>query len=75
MSGGLLYPCFSDFFSNLFFAGRKSDDVDISDILLWALFANRRELAEICWLKGSDHLSKYANRQYHIISTYKTFYK
>nr|XP_034320574.1 transient receptor potential cation channel subfamily M member 2-like isoform X2 [Crassostrea gigas] len=28
----------------------------ISDILLWAIFANRRELAEICWLKGTDQL-------------------
>lgn len=36
--------------------GIKSNNVNISDILLWALFANRRELAEICWLKGSDHL-------------------
>lgn len=30
----------------------------ISDLLLWAIFANRKELAEICWLRGTDHLSK-----------------
>ncbi|XP_056021813.1 uncharacterized protein LOC125651630 [Ostrea edulis] len=31
-------------------------DKDISDILLWAIFANRKELAEICWLRTDDHL-------------------
>lgn len=31
-------------------------DVYISDLLLWAIFANRRELAEICWLRSEDHL-------------------
>lgn len=31
----------------------------ISDLLLWAIFANRKELAEICWLRGSDHLCKF----------------
>ncbi|XP_056003652.1 transient receptor potential cation channel subfamily M member 2-like [Ostrea edulis] len=38
--------------------GKKEDvkDTDISDILLWALFANRRDLAEICWLRSEDHL-------------------
>lgn len=35
---------------------------DISDILLWALFANRKELAEIFWIKGEDHLCKFAFR-------------
>lgn len=29
---------------------------DVSDLLLWSVFANRRELAEICWLRGKDHL-------------------
>nr|XP_022311634.1 transient receptor potential cation channel subfamily M member 1-like [Crassostrea virginica] len=29
---------------------------DTSDILLWAIFANRKEIAEICWLRGKDHL-------------------
>lgn len=43
------------------FAGCPTEDVNVSDILLWALFANRKELAEICWLKGHDHLSKYIN--------------
>lgn len=32
--------------------------LDISDILLWSIFANRRELAEICWLRGTDQLRK-----------------
>lgn len=31
----------------------------ISDLLLWAIFANRKELAEICWLRGSDHLREF----------------
>lgn len=31
---------------------------DVSDLLLWSVFANRRELAEICWLRGKDHLCK-----------------
>lgn len=44
-----------------FFAGDPSQNINISDILLWAIFANRKELAEICWLKGRDHLSKYIN--------------
>ncbi|XP_078311840.1 transient receptor potential cation channel subfamily M member 2-like isoform X3 [Crassostrea virginica] len=29
---------------------------DTSDILLWAIFANRKEIAEICWLRGTDHI-------------------
>lgn len=37
----------------------RQEDVSISDILLWAIFANRKELAEICWLRGDDQLSKY----------------
>nr|XP_034320576.1 transient receptor potential cation channel subfamily M member-like 2 isoform X2 [Crassostrea gigas] len=28
----------------------------ISDILLWAIYANRKELAEICWLRCGNHL-------------------
>ncbi|XP_078329891.1 transient receptor potential cation channel subfamily M member 2-like [Crassostrea virginica] len=28
----------------------------ISDILLWAIFANRKELAEICWLRSENQL-------------------
>ncbi|XP_062596064.1 transient receptor potential cation channel subfamily M member 2-like [Saccostrea cucullata] len=37
-------------------AEEKSSYVKISDILLWAIFANRKEIAEICWLRGKDHL-------------------
>lgn len=36
--------------------GCPIENVNVSDILLWALFANRKELAEICWLRGYDHL-------------------
>lgn len=31
-------------------------DENISNILLWTLFANRKELAEIYWLRGKNHL-------------------
>lgn len=37
---------------------KEDNYAKISDILLWAIFANRRDLAEICWLKGKDHLCK-----------------
>ncbi|XP_061190311.1 transient receptor potential cation channel subfamily M member 8-like [Saccostrea echinata] len=30
--------------------------VKSSDILLWAMFANRREIAEMCWLRTENHL-------------------
>lgn len=56
----------------LVFEETDTDDTDdnptnnqyssISDLLLWAIFANRKELAEICWLRGTDHLSKYRVR-------------
>lgn len=36
--------------------GYSLQNINISDILLWSIFANRKELAEICWLKGHDHL-------------------
>lgn len=44
------------------FAGKYDDvedddtDASISDILLWTIFANRKELAEIFWLKSKNHL-------------------
>lgn len=34
----------------------KPEDETISNILLWAIFANRKELAEICWLRVENHL-------------------
>lgn len=36
----------------------EDDNIDesISNILLWAIFANRKELAEIYWLRGKNHL-------------------
>lgn len=36
----------------------EKDESTISDILLWAIFANRKELAEICWLRSENHLCK-----------------
>lgn len=37
----------------------NSGNCDTSDILLWAIFANRKEIAEICWLRGKDPLRKF----------------
>lgn len=37
----------------------ESKDADISDILLWAIFANRKDIAEICWLRGDNHLCNF----------------
>lgn len=31
-------------------------DEGIADLLLWAIFVDRKEMAEICWLRGDDHL-------------------
>lgn len=41
----------------------------IADVLLWAILANRQELAEICWLGGKDYLSKFLllNKIYKLI--------
>lgn len=33
-----------------------AEDDNISLILLWAIFANRKDLAEIYWLRGRNHL-------------------
>ena len=35
------------------------EEEKICDILLWAIFANRKELAEICWLRSKNHLCKF----------------
>ncbi|XP_056001806.1 uncharacterized protein LOC130048779 [Ostrea edulis] len=32
------------------------EHANISDLLLWAIFANRKELAEIYWLQSEDHI-------------------
>ena len=37
---------------------KTSDICEISDILLWALFANRKEIAEICWIRGENNICK-----------------
>lgn len=34
----------------------ENSDFGIGDVLLWAIVFNRRELAEICWQRGKDHL-------------------
>lgn len=30
-----------------------------SQILLWAILANRKEIAEVCWLRGEELLCKF----------------
>lgn len=35
--------------------GKTEDDI-ISDLLLWAILEKRNELAELFWLRGTDHL-------------------
>lgn len=37
-------------------SNKSLKDTTISDILLWAVFANRKELAEVYWLRGENHL-------------------
>lgn len=39
----------------------KSEDDTISDLLLWALLEKREDLAELFWLRGTDHLRKIYN--------------
>ena len=34
-------------------------NIDNSDILLWAIFSNRKELAEIFWLRTNNQLCKF----------------
>lgn len=58
-----LFVCFTYLLSYGFnFAGKYDDvedddtDASISDILLWTIFANRKELADIFWLKSKNHL-------------------
>lgn len=43
---------------NFFFNFSEAEDSHISDILLWAIFANRKDIAEICWLRSENHLCK-----------------
>lgn len=38
--------------------GETFTDESITDVLLWSIFVNRKELAEICWLRGKDQLCK-----------------
>ena len=37
----------------------ESEDVSFDDILLWALYANRPQIAELVWLNGKNQLSLY----------------
>lgn len=48
------------FFSE-FDVNEKTEDNTISDLLLWALIEKRSELAELFWLRGTDHLCKVYN--------------
>lgn len=38
---------------------KEKEYADISDVLLWSIFANRKELAEICWLRSENQLCTY----------------
>ena len=49
------------------------DSCETSDILLWAIFANRKEIAEICWIRGEDHLGKLGLKQ--IGNYHKKYFK
>lgn len=40
-------------------SNKNLKDTTISDILLWAVFANRKELAEVYWLRGENHLRNF----------------
>lgn len=37
----------------------EKQDNNTSDILLWAIFSNRKELAEIFWVRTSNQLCKF----------------
>lgn len=51
-----------DFFYLVLADEFKSDmspqDKSLSNVLLWAILANRKELAAMFWLKGNDQLCK-----------------
>lgn len=58
-----IFVCFIYLFLNCFYFAGKNDDIEdddtderISDLLLWTIFANRKKLAEIFWLKSKNHL-------------------
>lgn len=36
----------------------KENNESSANLLLWAIFVNRKELAEICWLRGTNQLCK-----------------
>lgn len=42
-------------------AQEQPKKASIADLLLWAILVDRKELAEICWLRGKDHLCKNYN--------------
>ena len=33
-------------------------EIGISDILLWAIFADRKEIAEMCWIRCENQICK-----------------
>lgn len=58
-----IFVCFIYLFLNCFYFAGKNDDIEdddtderIYDLLLWTIFANRKKLAEIFWLKSKNHL-------------------
>ncbi|XP_056002354.1 transient receptor potential cation channel subfamily M member 2-like isoform X2 [Ostrea edulis] len=46
----------NDQVTNIVQNDNPQEEAKISDLLLWAIFANRRELAEIFWLRSENHL-------------------
>ena len=40
---------------------KMAENADMSDLLLWAIFANRPELTGILWRRGKSHLRKTNN--------------
>lgn len=60
--GSFRFDLFTFIFSNFFSKKKeKTEDEDdiIADLLLWAIFVDRKEIAEICWLRGKDQLCRY----------------
>lgn len=45
--------CYFIFFLE-YMQGEIFIDESIVDVLLWFIFVNRKELVEICWLRGKD---------------------
>lgn len=49
----------------------SAEDDSIANVLLWAIFVNRKDVAEICWLRGKDHLCEKLWYVYYYLSVYQ----